>query len=417
MTARIVVGLGYGDEGKGTIVDFLARGHEVPVTVVRFNGGGQAAHNVVDADGTHHVFSQFGSGTLAGARTHLSRFMLIDPFALHAEAVHLAGIMLPGVEITAALTKIFNLITIDRDCTVVTPFHIAANRLKETMRGDKRHGSCGMGIHEAMVDREDGLVIRAGELELAMPERTVNGVHKRSTYDTMVEIQRKKRSGFSHETLVRLASEDEDLAVQVQMLTDPEAPGLFLESMRTFMLDVHFTDGMEVGIEDELIFEGAQGVLIDEHFGDFPFVTHSTTTPANALTILEEMDYEGEVEVIGVIRGYHTRHGRGPFIEAPDLAKWFVDQHNGYGPWQEDFKVGPLNGSRLKYAVNCIGGVDGIAVTCLDQVRAANAANAYPSERKIVEAIERIGGAPVVIRSYGPKCTDKLSLSSTPASI
>jgi adenylosuccinate synthase len=73
----IVVGLAFGDCGKGSLVDYLTRSIGAR-TVVRFNGGPQAGHNVVTPAGRHHTFSQFGSGTLAGARTLLSRFMLIE---------------------------------------------------------------------------------------------------------------------------------------------------------------------------------------------------------------------------------------------------------------------------------------------------------------------------------------------------
>src|SRR5262245_21999790 len=77
--AIILGGLGYGDEGKGTWTDFLARTEPVH-TVVRFNGGAQAGHNVVTSDGRHHTFAQFGSGALVrGVNTHLSRFMLLNP--------------------------------------------------------------------------------------------------------------------------------------------------------------------------------------------------------------------------------------------------------------------------------------------------------------------------------------------------
>src|ERR687897_1022473 len=101
--AIILGGLGYGDEGKGTWTDFLARTEPVH-TVVRFNGGAQAGHNVVTPDGRHHTFAQFGSGTLHGVRTHLSRFMMVDPLALAAEAGHLAelGVAAP-----------FELLTVD----------------------------------------------------------------------------------------------------------------------------------------------------------------------------------------------------------------------------------------------------------------------------------------------------------------
>ena len=88
--AIVVIDLAFGDCGKGTIVDFLARRHDVH-TVVRFNGGPQAGHNVVTPDGRHHTFSQFGSAMfLPGVRTVLTRFMFIEPYAILNEAAHLA---------------------------------------------------------------------------------------------------------------------------------------------------------------------------------------------------------------------------------------------------------------------------------------------------------------------------------------
>jgi len=84
--AFLTVDLGFGDAGKGSIVDFLARAHGTH-TVVRYNGGAQAGHRVVTACAhpCEHVFAQFGSGTLAGAAMHLSRFMLLDPLAMLVE--------------------------------------------------------------------------------------------------------------------------------------------------------------------------------------------------------------------------------------------------------------------------------------------------------------------------------------------
>ena len=108
--------LGYGDAGKGTVVDWLcspaarvagAPGRRAPHAVVRFNGGAQAAHNVVTADGRHHTFAQFGSGMFTpGVRTHLSRFVLVDPLALAAEAAHLASVGVAGP---------WDRLTVDRD--------------------------------------------------------------------------------------------------------------------------------------------------------------------------------------------------------------------------------------------------------------------------------------------------------------
>src|SRR4051812_32543622 len=156
--AFLTVDLGFGDAGKGSIVDFLTRAHAAH-TVVRYNGGAQAAHRVVTAGPSprEHVFAQFGSGTLAGAATHLSRFMLLDPLAMVAEERHLQ---------TLGVTDAFARTTIDERALVTTPFQRAVNRLKELARGDGRHGSCGMGIGETMIDflehREQ--VLFAGDL-------------------------------------------------------------------------------------------------------------------------------------------------------------------------------------------------------------------------------------------------------------
>src|SRR4051812_30976253 len=94
--ANLVVDLAFGDCGKGTIVDFLARRAADGCTVIRFNGGPQAGHNVITPDGRHHTFSQFGSGSfVSGVRTILSRFMLIEPYALLKEAHHLEDVGVP----------------------------------------------------------------------------------------------------------------------------------------------------------------------------------------------------------------------------------------------------------------------------------------------------------------------------------
>ena len=143
--AFLTVDLGFGDAGKGSVVDYLARRYDAH-TVVRYNGGAQAGHRVVTAGPApqEHVFAQFGSGTLAGAATHLSRFMLLDPLAMLQEEQHLR---------TLGVFDAFERTTIDAQALVITPFQRAVNRLKELRRGAQRHGSCGKSIGETMADR------------------------------------------------------------------------------------------------------------------------------------------------------------------------------------------------------------------------------------------------------------------------
>ena len=141
--ATIVTDLGYGDAGKGRLVDYLARTQGARL-VIRHNGGSQAAHNVVTPDGRHHTFSQFGAATFVpGVRTHLSRYMLVNPRLLLQEAQALA---------TKGVPDALQRLTIDQDALVVTPYQQAANWVRELARGNARHGSCGHGVGETMAD-------------------------------------------------------------------------------------------------------------------------------------------------------------------------------------------------------------------------------------------------------------------------
>src|SRR5947207_7285945 len=115
-----LVGLGFGDCGKGLFTDALCRRWPVH-TVARFNGGAQAGHNVVTPDGRHHTFAQFGAGTFVpGVRTHLARQMVVHPLALWLEARGLASVGVPD-----ALERL----TVSARALAITPFQQAACRL------------------------------------------------------------------------------------------------------------------------------------------------------------------------------------------------------------------------------------------------------------------------------------------------
>ena len=307
-----VVDLGYGDAGKGTVVDALCAA--APVTaVIRFNGGAQAAHNVVTAAGRHHTFAQFGSGTLQGVPTHLSRFVVVDPLALAAEA--------------AALGNPFELLTVDGDALLVTPWHRAANQARERRRGRDRHGSCGMGIGQTM-------------------EYALSHADAPRVADVLSPARLRAR-----------------LAAVRDALGPLDAPPLddVVATFRAFGRAVSIVDSRHLDRllgRGRCVFEGAQGVLLDEWRGWHPYTTWSTTTFANVAALCPEFLR------LGVVRTYTTRHGPGPFVtEAPlDLA----EAHNGVGQWQGAFRVGHFDAVAHRYAVEVAGGVDALAVTHLD---------------------------------------------------
>lgn len=328
-TARhvIVVDLGYGDAGKGTIVDWLCATRPVS-TVIRFNGGAQAAHNVVTPDGRHHTFAQFGSGTLHGVRTHLSRFMMVDPPALAAEAGHLAALGVPAP---------FELLTVDRRALLTTPWHRAANQAREAARGDDRHGSCGMGVGEtaAFALAHPDLAVRAGDVE--------------------------SPATLAH----KLRAIRDALTAELGPLDAPPVATV-AEAFRWFGTAVRLVSSSRRALRGPCVFEGAQGVLLDEWRGFHPYTTWSTTTFDNAETLLAEAG-DGDALRLGVTRTYTTRHGAGPLVtEDPLLTAALPERHNTHGPWQGGWRAGHFDAVAHRYAVEVCGGVDALAVTHLD---------------------------------------------------
>ena len=119
-----------------------------------------------------------------------------------------------------------------------------------------------------------------------------------------------------------------------------------------------------------VLFEGAQGVLLDENYGFAPYTTWSTTTFANADTLVQEHNYTGEVTRLGVVRAYATRHGAGPFpTEDRALTLALPDKHNPRNDWQQTFRVGHFDMMTTRYAQDVIGQLDYLAVTNVDQLQ------------------------------------------------
>ncbi len=323
MKAVIVADLGFGDSGKGTMTDYLVRSLDARL-VVRFNGGAQAGHTVVDPDGRRHTFSQFGAGSLLpGVRTHLSRFMIVHPGGLLREAEILGGDCLSRL-------------TVAPEALVITPFHQAANRIRETRRGALRHGSCGLGVGETVAD------------SLTFPEDTIR-FKELSAPDVLrrklLRVQTRKWSELGSDPVLESRDVIEDWIRLVASL------GVALA---------------EDNFHETVVFEGAQGVLLDEWRGFHPYTTWSTCTFDNALELLS--NYAGEVLKLGVLRSYHTRHGAGP-LPTEDASLVLEEPDNHFGPWQGAFRNGWADAVLGRYALACCGGVDGLAITHLDRVR------------------------------------------------
>lgn len=378
--AHIVVDLGFGDCGKGTLTDHLVR-HTGARLVVRFNGGAQAGHTVVLPDGRWHTFSQFGAASFVpDVHTHLSRYMLIHPGGLFKEAERLQR---KGVH--APLDRL----SVDPAALVISPFQQASNRLREVLRGEGRHGSCGLGIGETQQDAlefpED--IIRAGDL--AYPHRL---------RPRLLRQQQRKWKLFApqRDILLRIRESIPEMCV----LESPDVAERWIEQVGELAGRVRIES---IELPSKLVLEGAQGVLLDEWRGFHPHTTWSTCTFDNAVEILK--GWRGEVTRWGVLRSYTTRHGAGP-LPTEDATLSLPEPHNATGAWQGWFRQGWLDLVLARYAVECCGAVDRLAVTHLDRVEGdwrvctgyEGVASEYYSQRRLslgdfmdLEYQERLG--------------------------
>lgn len=429
LMVKIVVGLGYGDEGKGATVDYLTRQAEGETLVIRYNGGPQAAHNVVTDSGIQHTFAQYGSGTLAGAGTYLSEHMLINPGNLLRERKHLID------ECNIDSHRLDTRMYINADAKVILPWHIGVNQAKEKLRGDSRHGSCGQGVGECMKEADSHRQFTIGQFQ----------THDRKKLKSQLERYEWMR-------IKMLDAAGIDLEV-----SDIDA---FLDEMEECLDVVEVVGGSDIDWlfdtdRTNLIFEGAQGTLLDQDHGWFPFVTYSKANVDNAFDIIDKSSNSNklvnEVKVMGITRAYQTRHGAGPFpTEVIGGAENGVDPcgHNGADPWQGEFRTGHLDLPMLRYAALACHNLDEIAVTCLDQVVFPTfVANEYmhndvplrfsPQERpvdldrrreltgklldgtydfagikieteqELLKVISEAAFAPVTLTSYGPTAEDR----------
>ena len=347
MKAIITVGLGFGDEGKGAAVDYLTRETAADL-VVRYSGGAQAGHNVVLEDGRRHAFAQFGAGTFAGARTWLGPRMIINPATMVPEADHLRSL---------GVADPFGLLSVHPDCLVSTAYHVAMNRLRELARGDGRHGSCGLGIGETRNYwfKHGPDAITAGDLA-----------------DRRTLIQKL--------TLLR-----ERMLLEMQELPrlDRQWSALMHQTRPAAEADVLQRSAAELRLAREMpachtvIFEGAQGVLLDEWHGFHPYTTWSTVTPLHAWELVEEYGIR-DVTVLGLTRAYTTRHGSGPFPTfSEQMTAALIDAGNPVNAWQGAIRCGALDLVLLDYAAR-VCRIDALAVTCLDQLpRGARLARRY----------------------------------------
>lgn len=330
MKISAVIGLGYGDEGKGHVVSHLVSKAENPL-VVRFNGGHQAGHNVVH-EGVQHISASYGSGVLLGAPTFIDKACVISP----THIVNEHAVLGPKLDHNP-------LLAIHPLCPVTTPWDIKRNQKLEDNREEK-HGSVGVGFGETLERESRNYHLLAGDL-------------------LFEEV-------FSYKL---------DLIIDHYYRTKVDATEFskFIKDVEKMKKLVHITAQPEnIFSYDDVIMEGAQGIMLDQTYGFFPHVTRSNTTTKNIVEGFKEeggfADLLTKMDVYYATRTYATRHGRGPFTEAQlDLVN-NENETNVTNDYQKEFKIGHLNHRIMNYALQCDqihseGMNKHIVFNCMDQ--------------------------------------------------
>ena len=353
-SAKVVIGAGFGDEGKGLMTDYFSAQYGENKTVVRFNGGAQAGHTVVTSTGLRHVFGHFGSGTFNGSPTHLSRYFISNPALFKKEFDELSYKIDP--------TKIK--VTVDVGSLVTTPYDMGINQMVESLRTD-RHGSCGVGINETI------------ERNKPYPNFTIASLADPQQVKAL--LNELSNSIYVKTRLVANGLPSNIPDRYMEFFKNPTVKQKFLEEVKFFLDHIQIVDDNTFLLnKDNIIFEGAQGLLLDQNKKEFwPHVTSSNTGLTNVIELVKLANVT-DLDVTYVTRCYATRHGPGRFIQEENPIKLINNdkETNVWNPWQSNFRTGKLDLNWLIDAIDndLLTGRKGLeikhnlAVTCLDQI-------------------------------------------------
>lgn len=373
--SQAVIGLGFGDEGKGLVTDLLSSQASVKHTnyearnkvVVRYSGGQQAGHTVTIGD-ERHVFSNFGAGTLRNIPTYWSKYCTVDPIGILNELEHLEEY--PHVPI----------LYIDPDAPVTTPWDKFYNQNSKEYLDN---GTTGCGVGPTFQREEDFYHLKFRDL------------FNKTVLDLKIDQISDYYSGAGNVKDFRLACERiiEKSNIKPRQLDSFEGS--------------HF------------IFEGSQGLLLDQHYGFFPHVTRANTGTKNIL----EMGHYPDLYL--VTRAYQTRHGNGPMTNTDKEFEIKEDPNetNTKNLYQGEFRRSMLDLDLLVHGIRSdqhiahetMKGNTTLVVTCLDHLESykftiEGEVHEYRKKEHFLEAIKNMLGAGSVLYSESPESRNIQSL-------
>ncbi|MEE8534705.1 MAG: adenylosuccinate synthase, partial [Kiloniellales bacterium] len=333
MANVVVVGSQWGDEGKGKIVDWLSERADV---VVRFQGGHNAGHTLV-VDGGVYKLSLLPSGVVRpGKLSIIGNGVVIDPWALADEIDHLTE---QGLTITPDNLKIAE------NAALILPLHGAVDRAREAARGTAKLGTTGRGIGPAYEDKVGRRAVRV--CDLADPDELKTRV------EALLLQNNALLSGLGEATFERDRLVADLLAIAPRVLP-------FADRVWHRLAEARKADR-------RILFEGAQGAMLDVDHGTYPFVTSSNTLAGQAAAG-SGMAVGGIDYVLGITKAYTTRVGSGPFPSEleDEIGQRLGERGKEFGTVTgRKRRCGWFDAVMVRQAVT-VGGIDGLALTKLD---------------------------------------------------
>ncbi len=328
MAVDVLLGLQWGDEGKGKIVDVLTRNYDI---IARFQGGPNAGHTL-EFDGIKHVLHTIPSGIFhPGAQNVIGNGVVIDPVIFQGEIEKLESFRL----------NINEVLLISRKAHLILPSHRLLDAASEAAKGKNKIGSTLKGIGPTYMDKTGRNGLRVGDIELDdFQER----------YDSLLNKHK------------QILSHYEEYEAYLTKLEELE-PAWFaaVERLRGMtLIDSEHMINQSLKAGKSILAEGAQGSLLDIDFGSYPFVTSSTTTCAGSCTGLGIAPNRIQ-KVYGIFKAYCTRVGSGPFpteLEDETGEALRAKGHEFGATTGRPRRCGWLDLPALKYAIEINGVTD-----------------------------------------------------------
>ncbi|MDW7672560.1 MAG: adenylosuccinate synthase [Bacillota bacterium] len=332
MSTTAIVGAQWGDEGKGKVIDYLASQADV---IVRAQGGNNAGHTVVVGE-TKYTFHLMPSGVLYDGKTNLiAGGVVFDP----------EGFLNEMARLNAQGVKISN-VYIDERAHLIFPYHKRIDELQEEARGEESIGTTKRGIGPCYMDKIERTGIRVGEF--LHPDRLAKFIGKQTARKNLILEKVYGVSGFDSQEMI-------------------ETYLAYAKQLAPYITDTNRLLQEALAQGKKVLLEGAQGALLDIDHGTYPYVTSSHPTAGGFCTGAgigpNQID-----EVIGIVKAYTTRVGKGPFPTEEDNSTGDAIRIKGkeFGSTTgRPRRCGWLDGIMLRYTAR-INGMTGIALMLVD---------------------------------------------------